>query len=46
MPSPRLIENRRVWDIDELDIAFSALPKDHKNCENRDLNSGSWADYK
>ena len=26
MPRPRLIGRRRVWDIDELDAAFKALP--------------------
>jgi hypothetical protein len=26
MPRPRLIGRRRVWDIDDLDAAFKALP--------------------
>lgn len=26
MPRPRLIGNRRVWDIDDIDAAFRALP--------------------
>lgn len=26
MPAPRKIEGRRVWDIREVDSAFSALP--------------------
>jgi predicted DNA-binding transcriptional regulator AlpA len=26
MPRPRVIDNRRVWDIDDIDAAFRALP--------------------
>ncbi|MCR6634911.1 hypothetical protein [Devosia sp.] len=26
MPRPRLIDNRRVWDVDDIDAAFRALP--------------------
>jgi len=26
MPPPRLIGKRRVWDFEELDVAFRALP--------------------
>lgn len=26
MPKPRLIDGRRVWDIDDLDAAFKSLP--------------------
>ena len=26
MPRPRLIDGRRIWDIDDLDAAFRALP--------------------
>jgi len=26
MPPPRIIGGRRVWDIDELDAAFKAIP--------------------
>lgn len=26
MPKPRVIDGRRVWDIDDLDVAFKALP--------------------
>ena len=25
-PKPRLIDSRRVWDIDDLDAAFKSLP--------------------
>jgi predicted DNA-binding transcriptional regulator AlpA len=26
MPRPRMIDNRRIWDIDDIDAAFRALP--------------------
>lgn len=26
MPRPRLIDSRRIWDIDDIDAAFRALP--------------------
>lgn len=26
MPRPRLIDRRRLWDIDDLDAAFRSLP--------------------
>jgi len=28
MPRPRIIGTRRVWDIDELDDAFRAMPRE------------------
>jgi hypothetical protein len=28
MPKPRLAYGRRVWDIEELDLAFKALPRE------------------
>jgi hypothetical protein len=28
MPKPRLIDGRRVWDVDDLDAAFKSLPVD------------------
>jgi hypothetical protein len=28
MPRPRLAEGRRVWDVEELDLAFKALPRE------------------
>lgn len=28
MPRPRLVEGRRVWDVEELDLAFKALPRE------------------
>jgi hypothetical protein len=26
MPRPRLARGRRIWDIDEIDVAFKSLP--------------------
>ena len=28
MPRPRLAGGRRVWDVEELDLAFKALPRE------------------
>ena len=39
MPRPRLIGRRRVWDIDDLDAAFKALPVEGGECE-----ADTWAD--
>lgn len=39
MPTPRLINTRKVWDVDELRASFKALPKDGERQE-RD----TWAD--
>jgi predicted DNA-binding transcriptional regulator AlpA len=39
MPSPRRLDGRKIWDVDELRAAFKALPRD-KETEEPD----SWAD--
>ena len=28
MPRPRILGARRIWDVDDLDAAFKALPKE------------------
>ena len=28
MPEPRRIDNRKVWDVRELDLCFDELPRD------------------
>ena len=33
MPRPRLAEGRRVWDVEELDLAFKALPREGGDAE-------------
>lgn len=39
MPAPRVIGNRRVWDVDDLRAAFKTLPRDGEP-----LEESSWAD--
>jgi excisionase family DNA binding protein len=40
MPRPHLIGRRRIWDIDDLDAAFKALPVEGgEACE-----ADTWAD--
>lgn len=42
MPQPRVINKRRVWDVDELRAAFKALPKDGDTP--RKGEAKSWSD--
>lgn len=39
MPRPRVIDSRKVWDVQELDAAFDDLPHDAPA-----VVSNSWAD--
>jgi hypothetical protein len=39
MPSPRRLDGRKIWDVDELRAAFKALPHVHE-----DEKADSWAD--
>jgi hypothetical protein len=39
MPSPRRIDGRLIYDVDELRAAFKAMPH-----ENENLEADSWAD--
>jgi hypothetical protein len=46
MPRPRLVGERRIWDVEELDLAFKALPREggeHKSIFN--ASGDSWADF-
>jgi hypothetical protein len=47
MPRPRLAGRRRIWDIDELDVAFRTLPREGEDGrpvpESSEQNS--WSDY-
>ena len=47
MPPPRLIGKRRVWDVEELDIAFKALPRDTSGiaASYGDPGDNSWTDF-
>lgn len=40
MPTPRLINSRKVWDVDEIRAAFKCLPKDGEKA-----GGNSWADF-
>jgi hypothetical protein len=33
MPRPRLVGGRRIWDVEELDLAFKALPREGGDSE-------------
>ena len=47
MPRPRLIGSRRIWDVEELDLAFKGLPREGGDDGALDADgSDSWADYK
>jgi len=39
MPSPRRLDGRKIWDVDELRAAFKALPH-----ADEDEEADSWAD--
>jgi hypothetical protein len=46
MPRPRLAGGRRIWDIEELDVAFRALPREGGDDSSFGASGGdSWADY-
>ncbi len=48
MPRPRIIGGRRIWDIEELDMALKALPREGGDTEPA-LELGevdSWGDYR
>jgi len=48
MPRPRLAGGRRIWDVEELDLAFRALPREGGDGEAifTTGKSDSWADFK
>ena len=33
MPRPRVLGSRRIWDVDDLDAAFKALPREGEAAE-------------
>ncbi len=46
MPRPRLVGNRRIWDVEELDLAFKSLPREGGEDGVFGAQSGnSWEDY-
>jgi excisionase family DNA binding protein len=48
MPRPRIAGSRRIWDIEELDLAFKALPREGGTEEAFGAlgQNSSWADFK
>jgi predicted DNA-binding transcriptional regulator AlpA len=46
MPRPRHVGARRIWDVEELDLAFKALPREGGERDPIFLGGGdSWADF-
>ena len=47
MPRPRIAGGRRIWDVEELDLAFKALPREggEENAVFGSIGANSWADY-
>ena len=47
MPRPRVVAGRRIFDVEELDLAFKALPREGGEGEPIFAEGGnSWADFK
>jgi hypothetical protein len=44
MPRPRVVGGRRIWDIEELDLAFRSLPHEQGGSENAE-GGDSWSDF-
>ena len=48
VPRPRIVGGRRIWDVEELDLAFKALPREAGSGDVAfvELNEkDSWADF-
>jgi excisionase family DNA binding protein len=46
MPRPRLVGSRRIWDVEELDLAFKGLPREGGEDGTFGAKcNDSWADY-
>ena len=47
MPRPRIVGQRRIWDVDELGLAFKALPREGGDDESVfESEENSWAGFK
>lgn len=48
MPRPRVAGGRRIWDVEELDVAFRALPREggEETVFGAQGQDGSWADFR
>lgn len=46
MPRPRVVGRRRLWDVEELDLAFKLLPREGGDeVTFGAIATDSWADY-
>lgn len=46
MPRPRVAGGRRIWDVEELDLAFKALPREGGEADVLfQSQTDSWADF-
>lgn len=48
MPKPRLAGGRRIWDVEELDLAFKMLPREAGDGDVTFIehnHTDSWADF-
>lgn len=46
MPRPRVAGGRRIWDVEELDLAFRSLPREGGEDSSFGAAGGdSWADF-
>ena len=43
MPKPRMIDGRRIWDVDDLDAAFKSLPTEEGDGS---ASPNTWSDLK
>jgi len=48
MPKPRIAGGRRIWDIEELDLAFKSLPREEgeEGAGLVEARADSWTDFK
>jgi len=48
MPRPRVIGGRRIWDVEELDLAFKAMPREGGDADPifESGEANTWADYR
>jgi len=46
MPRPRLANSRRIWDVEELDLAFKSLPREGGEANVVFQENDSWTDFK
>jgi hypothetical protein len=44
MPRPRVVGERRIWDVEELDICFRALPREGDPLTSEG-GQDSWSDF-